>query len=125
MMEKLRMLFMTSVRGLHAAVKAAKPLQQKLSNAMHDEKARSALLKLKIRVKKRRVKWRRAFQQNVWQLLVGTSVYSKEPPGNPRHCLISARCSDPTEKCFAQLIHNFRFAGQGADPLATPAAKRR
>jgi hypothetical protein len=104
------MLFMTSVRGLHAAFKAGKPLQQKLSNAVRDEEARSALLKLEIRIKKRRVKWRRAFQQNVWQLLVGTSVYSKEPPGNPRHCLISARCSDPTEKCFAQFIHSLGFA---------------
>jgi hypothetical protein len=100
------MLFMTSMRGLHAAVKAAKPLQQKLSIAMCKEMARKRHAEAKIRVKKRRVKWRRAFQQNVWQLLVGTSVYSKEPPGNPRHCLISARCNDPTEKCCAQLIHN-------------------
>jgi hypothetical protein len=34
------MLFMTSVSGLHAAVKAAKPPQRMLSIAMRDEKAR-------------------------------------------------------------------------------------
>jgi hypothetical protein len=54
---------------LHAEVKAAKPLQQKLISRS-DVKARSAVLKLK----KRHVQMRRAYQQNVWQLHVGDSL---------------------------------------------------
>jgi hypothetical protein len=113
MIEKLRMLFMDFEVWLDAADHAAQPLQQGpksqrgIGAARGRGRSRRGHAEAKIRLKKRRVKWRRAFQQNVWQLLVGVSVYSKEQPGNPRHCLISARCSDPTEKCFAQFIHSF------------------
>jgi hypothetical protein len=121
------MLFMDFGVWLETADHAAQPLQRRPKSRRDigaAEDAASAALKEKLRLKKRRVKWRRAFQQNVWQLLVGGSVYSKEPPGNPRHCLISARCSDPTEKCFPQFIHNFGFALPGLHALTTSAAKQ-
>jgi hypothetical protein len=46
--------------------------------------------------KKGTSKNRRALQQNVWQLLVGLSLYSKGPRWKPRQCLFSGRCGVPT-----------------------------
>jgi len=52
-----------------AGDKTAKPFQRKLTSRS-DVKGRRPVLQLK----KRHVQRRRAFQQNVWQLLVGPSL---------------------------------------------------
>jgi hypothetical protein len=62
--------------------------------------------------KKARPKLRRAFQQIVWQLLVGVSLYAQGWPGNPRQCLISCRCNDKTAKSYAQIFNRFSRTGK-------------